>query len=111
MRKIRQSVKYIKVSESRTRQFFACVALVGGIDTSIGLRSDCVTRWNSTFTMLESAINYPRAFNSFSLHDTNYMWFPSKDEWNRVEIICDFLRPFNNITKLIYSSSYPTSNL
>ncbi|CAL0301550.1 unnamed protein product [Lupinus luteus] len=61
--------------------------------------------------MLESAINYRRAFTSFSLHDTNYIWCPSEEEWNRAEIICDFLRPFNNITKLIFGSSYPTSDL
>ncbi|XP_019433649.1 PREDICTED: zinc finger BED domain-containing protein RICESLEEPER 1-like isoform X2 [Lupinus angustifolius] len=61
--------------------------------------------------MLESAINYRRVFTSFSLHDTNYIWCPLEDEWSRAEIICDFLRPFNNITKLISGSSYPTSNL
>ncbi|KAF1898463.1 hypothetical protein Lal_00042158 [Lupinus albus] len=63
------------------------------------------------FTMLESAINYGHAFNSFSLYDANFMWYTSENEWNRAEIICEFLRPFNNITKLIYGSYYPTSNL
>ncbi|CAL0327695.1 unnamed protein product [Lupinus luteus] len=111
LHKIRQSVKYIKVSERRTRQVFACIALVDGIDMPIGLRSHCVTRLNFTFTMFESAINYRCAFNSFSLHDTNYMWCPLEDEWNRAEIICDFFRPLNNSTKLISAFSYPTSNL
>ena len=60
---------YVRASESRKKQFFQCVEQVGGIDTSIGLRSDCVTRWNSTYTMLESAINYCRAFQSLSLID------------------------------------------
>ena len=78
--KIRQSVHYVRASESRKKQFFKCVEQVGGIDTSIGLRSNCVTRWNLTYTMLESAINYRRAFQSLSLIDKNYKWCPSNDE-------------------------------
>ena len=42
--KIRQSVHYVSASESRKKQFFQCVEQVSGIDTSISLRSDCVTR-------------------------------------------------------------------
>jgi len=51
LHKIRQSVNYVRASESRTIQFFNCVNNVEGIDTSIGLRTDTPTRWNSTFIM------------------------------------------------------------
>ena len=111
LHKIRQSVHYVRASESRKKQFFQCVEQVGGIDTSIGLRSDCITRWNSTYTMLESAINYRRAFYSLSLIDKNYRWCPSNDEWVRATSMCEFLKPFYTITNLISGSSYPTSNL
>ena len=111
LHKIRQSVHYVRASESRKKQLFQCVEQVGGIDTSIGLRSDCITRWNSTYTMLESAINYRRAFHSLSLIDKNYRWSPSNDEWVRATSMCEFLKPFYTITNLISGSSYPTSNL
>ena len=111
LHKIRQSVHYVRASESRKKQFFQCVEQVGGIDTSIDLRSDCITRWNSTYTMLESAINYRRAFHSLSLIDKNYRWSPSNDEWVRATSMCEFLKPFYTITNLISGSSYPTSNL
>ena len=111
LHKIRQSVHYVRASESRKKQFFQCVEQVGGIDTSIGLRSDCITRWNSTYTVLESAINYHRAFHSLSLIDKNYRWCPSNDEWVRATSMCEFLKPFYTITNLISESSYPTSNL
>lgn len=85
---------------------------VGGIDTSIGLRPDCATRWISTYIMLESAINYGRAFHSLSLCDNaNYKWCPTSDEWRRAKILCEFLKQFYIITNLISGSSYPTSNL
>ena len=109
--KIRQSLHYVRASESRKKQFFQCVEQVGGIDTSIGLRSDCVTRWNSTYTMLESAINYRQDFQSLSLIDKNYKWCPSNDEWFRSISMCEFLKPFYTMTNLISGSSYPTSNL
>ena len=70
--KFRQSVHYVKASKSRKKQFFQCIEQDGEIDTSIGLRSYCVTRWNSTYTMLESAINYRWDFHSLSLIDKNY---------------------------------------
>ncbi|XP_058785011.1 zinc finger BED domain-containing protein RICESLEEPER 2-like [Vicia villosa] len=109
--KIRQSVAYVKVTESRRLQFHECVSNVGEIETTIGLRSDCVTRWNSTFIMLKSAINYRRAFYSLSLRDSNFKCCPSSEEWARSEIMSDLLKLFYNITNLIFGSSYPPSNL
>jgi hypothetical protein len=111
LHKIRQSVAYVKVTEGRTLAFFECVKNVGDIDTTIGLRSDCVTRWNSTYIMLQSAINSRRAFYSLSLHDSNFKCCPTSVEWRRAETLCDLLKPFYNITNLISGSSYPTSNL
>ena len=111
LHKIRQSVHYVRASESRMKRFSQCVEQVGGIDTSIGLRSDCITIWNSTYKMLEIAIKYRQAFHSLSLIDKNYKWWPSNDEWARGCLICEFLKPFHTITNLISGSSYPTSNL
>ncbi|XP_031095012.1 zinc finger BED domain-containing protein RICESLEEPER 2-like [Ipomoea triloba] len=68
-------------------------------------------RWNSAYKMLDTAIKYKRSFSSLQLLDTNYKHCPSHEEWVRVEKICDFLMPFNEITKLFSGSTYPTSNL
>ena len=111
LHKIRQSVHYVRASESRMKQFSQCVEQVVGIDPSIGLRSDCITRWNSTYKMLEIAIKYRQAFHSLSLIDKNYKWCPYNDEWARAYLICEFLKPFHTITNLISKSSYHTSNL
>ena len=35
---------YVRASESRMKQLSQCVEQVGGIDTSISLRSECITR-------------------------------------------------------------------
>ena len=44
LHKIRQRVHYVRASESMMKQFSRCIEQVGGIDTSIGLRSYCITR-------------------------------------------------------------------
>ncbi|KAH1162580.1 hypothetical protein GYH30_001185 [Glycine max] len=109
--KIREIIKYVKGSEGRMKDFKACVAKVGGIHTNMGLRLDVITRWNSTFLMLESALVYRRAFCSLAFDDRNYSSCPTNEEWERGQKMYDFLRPFFQITKLIFGSSYPTSNL
>ncbi|XP_057948280.1 zinc finger BED domain-containing protein RICESLEEPER 2-like [Malania oleifera] len=107
---IRESVKYIKGSKGRKLKFEECIKRVG-ILASISLRLDVPTRWNSTFMMIESALIYRRALIHYALLDANYKYCPSNEEWNRAEVICNFLKPFYDMTKLFSGSDYPTSNL
>ena len=60
--------------------FKACVAKVGGIHTKMGLRLDVITRWNSTFLMLESVLVYQRAFCSLEFKDMGYLSCPTIKE-------------------------------
>ena len=101
LHKIRQSVHYVRALERRMKQFSQCVEQVVGIDTPIGLRLDCITRWNFTYKMLEILIKYCRNFHSLILIDKNYKWCPFNDKWARGCLICEFLKPFHTITNLI----------
>jgi len=108
---IRESIKYVGGSERRMIKFKQCINQVGDIDAKSTLCLDVPTRWNSTFLMLQSALQYQRVFGSLHLVDENYKCCPSPDKWKRAEKICTFLMPFYDITTLISTSSYPTSNL
>ncbi|XP_061337597.1 zinc finger BED domain-containing protein RICESLEEPER 2-like [Gastrolobium bilobum] len=108
--KIRESVKYVRGSDGRMIKFQDCVEQAG-IDTSIGLRLDVSTRWNSTYLMLESALKYEKAFDILQVIDRNYKYCPSCEEWRIGDKICEFLEPFYETTNMISGSSYPTSNL
>lgn len=107
---IRESVKHVRGSDGRMQRFEQCVKQAG-IQTNLGLRLDVSTRWNSTYLMLESALPYEKVFSSLHLHDRNYTYCPTFDQWRRAEKICEVLEPFHEITNLIAGSSYPTSNL
>nr|GMD74426.1 zinc finger BED domain-containing protein RICESLEEPER 2-like [Ipomoea batatas]GMD89726.1 zinc finger BED domain-containing protein RICESLEEPER 2-like [Ipomoea batatas] len=109
--KIRESIKYVKMSEARMISFQECAQRVG-VDITCGLALlDVPTRWNSTYVMLDSAIQYLRVFCFLRLKDRNYKCCPSDEEWSIGERMCAFLYPFYAITNLISGSSYPTSNL
>jgi len=63
------------------------------------------------FLMLQSAVKYQRVFENLRLVYENYKYKPSDEAWKRVEKFTVFLSPFYEITNLMPSSSYPTSDL
>ncbi|KAJ6826239.1 zinc finger BED domain-containing protein RICESLEEPER 2-like [Iris pallida] len=107
--KIRESVTFIKSSQGRKQKFES--ALVQTKLTGKGVSSDVPTRWNSTFHMLESAIEVKSAFFRLAELHSEYKTLPSKEEWERGAVICECLRVFNNITLLFSGVKYPTANL
>ncbi|XP_027368265.1 zinc finger BED domain-containing protein RICESLEEPER 2-like [Abrus precatorius] len=108
--KIRESVKYVRGSDGRMIKFQDCVQ-DAGIDTTIGLRLDVSTRWNSTYLIRESAIKYEKAFDTLQVVDRNYKYCLSYEEWRKGEKLCEFLKPFYETTNMVSGSCYPTSNL
>jgi len=109
--KIRESILFVRDSKSRRKKFKECVEKVGGIDSSVRLHMDMSMTVNSTYLMLDSALKYRRAFESFHLYDDNYVSCPSAKEWKRVEKICAFMLPFRETANMINGATHPTSNL
>ncbi|KAD1384629.1 hypothetical protein E3N88_42913 [Mikania micrantha] len=108
--KVRESVKYVRGSAARKSKFAECIQQLS-LQCGKHVRQDVVTRWNSTYLMLDCALAYRRAYARLALVDFNYKTFPSEEEWARVERIKRLLKPFYDITTLFSGSSYPTSNL
>ncbi|KAL1298651.1 hypothetical protein AAHE18_18G047100 [Arachis hypogaea] len=110
--KIRDSIKYLRKSESRMVKFKECFEDIEGLEYTTALCLDVPTRWNSLYAMLASAIPYKKAFEMYKVKEAGFREYcPSSDEWRRTEKICDFLLPFYETTKLMSGTSYPTSNL
>ncbi|KAL1207473.1 putative AC transposase [Cardamine amara subsp. amara] len=110
LEKVRDSVKYVKASETRELLFQGCIETVG-IEAKAGVVLDVLTRWNSTHLMLERALMYKEAFSHLAEVDSNFQTFPTESEWTRAVLIHEFLTPFAEMTNLISGSTYPTANL
>ncbi|XP_048613259.1 zinc finger BED domain-containing protein RICESLEEPER 4-like [Brassica napus] len=110
LHKIRESIKFVKASESRELLFAKCVESVRKKEKA-GLLLDVTTRWNSTYKMIYMALKYQAAFGHLKLIERSYKFHPSEDEWRRLQEMCNFLKPFDEITRLMSGSTYPTSNL
>ncbi|XP_048604271.1 zinc finger BED domain-containing protein RICESLEEPER 2-like [Brassica napus] len=107
---IRESVKFVKASESRKDSFAICVESAG-ITSGAGLSLDVSTRWNSTYEMLARALKFREAFAILNLYERGYKWLPSEEEWERGVKICDLLKPFNTISTYFSGVKYPTANV
>ncbi|KAK1419574.1 hypothetical protein QVD17_28771 [Tagetes erecta] len=68
---------------------------------------DVSTRWNATYAMLSSALEFKEVFVNYADRESSYNTLPSSEEWKKVEDVCSF----NEATNVISGSEYPTSNL
>ncbi|CAL9020868.1 unnamed protein product [Prunus brigantina] len=107
---IRESIKYVRGSQGRKQKFLDCAAQVS-LECKRGLRQDVLTRWNSTFLMIDSALFYQRVFLHLQLSDSNHKHSLSQDEWGKLEKLSKFLKVFYDVTCLFSGTKYPTVNL
>jgi len=70
---------------------------------------DVRTRWNSTYSMLESFLTNKLIITStISLHDNFIKLDLTENEWKEIGHFCNFLKPFFDFTELMSGSNYPT---
>ncbi|KAL1066815.1 hypothetical protein V6Z11_D12G087000 [Gossypium hirsutum] len=101
---VRESVKYITASTMLLTMFSDIVKQLQLPNKRLIL--DCCTRWNATYAML-----FKDVFSWYAQRDASYKYFPSDEDWVRVEEVCYFLALFNEVNIIISGSEYPTSNL
>lgn len=105
---IRESVKYVRSSQSRGQRFEEMIAQVG-IKTNRRPSLDVSTRWNSTYLMLDSSLLVRMAFEALDRHDINYLHQPFDYQWTMAEKLCALLKVFYEATVAVSGTLYPTS--
>ncbi|XP_078154148.1 zinc finger BED domain-containing protein RICESLEEPER 2-like [Carex rostrata] len=117
--RIRGAVKYVKQSPKRLHKFKECVKMEK-IDSKALLCLDCPTRWNSTYLMLDVALKFKKAFETYAEQDQNFIsdlanektyGAPTDSDWVNARKIVVFLKHFYNLTNRISGSSYVTANI
>ncbi|KAH0645050.1 hypothetical protein KY284_032934 [Solanum tuberosum] len=124
IKRVRQMVKYVRSSSTRTRNFLKCVEMQK-IECDKMLSLDVPTRWNSTYLMLDTAEKFEKAFERFDLYDGNFNYFLATDvcedgsiagsiqyeDWANVRNITKFLEKFYELTLKVSGSRYVTCNV
>uniref|UniRef100_A0A3Q7JLR4 HAT C-terminal dimerisation domain-containing protein n=1 Tax=Solanum lycopersicum TaxID=4081 RepID=A0A3Q7JLR4_SOLLC len=121
---VRQMVKYVRSSSSRTRNFLKSVEMQN-IECDKMLSLDVPTRWNSTYLMFDTAEKFEKAFERFDLYDGNFNSFLATDvcaggtiacsiqyeDWNNMRNVTKFLEKFYELTLNVSGSRYVTCNV
>ncbi|KAI8531946.1 hypothetical protein RHMOL_Rhmol11G0175200 [Rhododendron molle] len=108
--KIRESVAYWTASPKREEKFeenARQLRILGGKKLCL----DCVTRWNSTFLMLQTAIEYKDVFSRLKIRESQYKSCPQDSDWEVAKEVCERLEVFYKATEVFSGTKYPTSNL
>ncbi|KAL5823317.1 hypothetical protein ACOSQ4_021217 [Xanthoceras sorbifolium] len=109
IKKIRESVKYVKTSDTHEEKFFELKEQLQ-VPSTKDLFIDDQTKWNTTYHMLVAASELKEVFACLETTDLDYMIAPSMDDWKQVEILCIFLKYFYDAANILTSSTYPTAS-
>ena len=106
--KIRESVKYVKTSESHEDKFLDPKEHLQ-VPSEKSLFIDDQTKWNTTYQMLVAASELKEVFSCLDTSDPDYKGAPSIPDWKLVEILCTYLKPLYDAANILTTTTYPTA--
>jgi hypothetical protein len=108
--KIRETTRYIKSSQTVLAKFNEMAKEVG-IMTTKCLFLDNPMQWNSTYSMLEAALEFKDVLILLQENDTAYSIFLSEIEWERLTAVTSYLKLFFEVLNIFTNRKYPTANI
>ncbi|KAM3287096.1 zinc finger BED domain-containing protein RICESLEEPER 1 [Capsicum chacoense] len=108
--KVRESIRHVKSSQV-TQGKFNEIAQQAAISGERPLNLDCGQQWNSTYWMLEAALDYRGAFCLLEEHDPTYTIALSETEWDHASVICGYLKLFVEVINDFTTNKYSTANI
>ncbi|KAL0354007.1 UNVERIFIED_CONTAM: Zinc finger BED domain-containing protein RICESLEEPER 2 [Sesamum angustifolium] len=107
--KVRETIGYVKGSQGTQEKFNEIVQLVG-INWQKSLFIDNPFRWNSTYMMLEAALEYKEAFPQLQEHDPGFSMCPYGLDWDRLRAITSILKFFHEVSNVFVGRKHITAN-
>ncbi|CAM0947760.1 unnamed protein product [Alopecurus aequalis] len=104
---VRDVVKHVNSSGPRL-QVFNLLPEMSSHKPKKSLKLDVPTRWNSTYAMLAEALKFKAALTSYV--DVQNIQGPTNEDWKMAEIVCNFLKNFDDATKVFSIVKSPTAH-
>ncbi|KAK1362402.1 zinc finger BED domain-containing protein RICESLEEPER 1-like [Heracleum sosnowskyi] len=94
--KIRETIRYVKSSQATQGKFYE-IANEVGINSEKRLFLDTPMTWNSTYLMLETALEYRGAFSLLQEHDPAYYTTLIEEDWELASSVASYMKLFVEI--------------
>jgi hypothetical protein len=109
--RVRDSVGFWSATPKRHERFEKTATQMN-IKYEKRIALDCKTRWNSTYLMLSTALEYQTVFERLATKEKLCAPFqPNKDDWDFARELCARLKMFYDATDLLSGTNYVTANL
>ncbi|KAE8709720.1 hypothetical protein F3Y22_tig00110328pilonHSYRG00209 [Hibiscus syriacus] len=96
---VRESVKHVNASPGRLHIFSELAKQLSMPKKHLIL--DVSTRWNATYAMLSTSLEFKEVFVNYVDRESTYTSLLSEEDGKKVEEVCSFLALFNEATKII----------
>ncbi|TKY73159.1 Zinc finger BED domain-containing protein DAYSLEEPER [Spatholobus suberectus] len=106
--KIRDSVKYVKTSESHEEKFLELKQHLQ-VPSERSLFIDDQIQWNTSYQMLVAASELKEVFSCLDTSDPDYKGAPSMQDWKLVETLCTYLKPLFDAANILTTTTHPTA--
>jgi hypothetical protein len=108
IKKIRESVKHVKTSESHEERFVELKEQLQVPSDKVLLLDD-QTQWDTTYKMLVAASELKEVFYCLETADPDYKQPPSSQDWRLVETLCTFLKPLFEAVSTLHGTESPSA--
>ncbi|XP_022724804.1 zinc finger BED domain-containing protein DAYSLEEPER-like [Durio zibethinus] len=109
VKKIRESVKFVKTSDTHEETFFHLREQLK-VPSMKDIFIDDQAKWNTTYDMLVAACELKQVFLCLETSIPDYNIAPSMDDWKQVEILCRYLKLFFDAVSILSAPTYPTAS-
>ncbi|GAB4850064.1 hypothetical protein Ancab_039894 [Ancistrocladus abbreviatus] len=107
--RIRESVKYVMMSDSHEENFIELRQRLQ-VPSTKNLVIDNQNKWDSTYHMLSAASELKEVFSCLDTSDPDYKVAPSMHEWGQAETLCGYLKLFLDAVDILTAATYPAAN-
>ncbi|CAA7025804.1 unnamed protein product [Microthlaspi erraticum] len=109
IRKVRDSVKYVKTKDSSGERFDELKKQLQTPSTK-DLCIDNLTKWDTTYNMLLAAYEHKEVFSCLGNCDLDYKMSTSPEEWTKIENLCSCLKILFDAANVLTGPTRLTAN-